>query len=416
MLQIIKKNPLTTIFTLFTIIFLIAEYKVLGDFSIFLLASEALGNGEDIYAIRYLYGFQYFYSPLFAVLLYPLTLIPKEAAGLIWNLLSFGMLARTFVLIRQLFIPSTTLKLTKLQLIVALAMIFPIYSNFHATQMSAFILYAILESINLIIYKKKYLLGGALLALAINIKLLPLVFIPYFVYRKKFSAVLYTLIFTVIYLIAPIPFLGFETNYQLHLGWLETINPLKDANIIDLNERGLHSLTSLISTWFTDYRNPYELTYRRHIMLLDIETIGLIINTARLALVLFTIYFLRTMPFQPAKSKLHRFWEVSYLSILIPLIFPHQQVYAFYLLLPAAYYVIYYLTSIKLAFDKSWKINLIYSLAILAFLFINLELILGLYRKVFWFYKLLSYGSLLLLVVLTICHPKYLENKIEKSN
>ena len=101
-----KKSRISALlFVVFAIVFLIVEFNRIGDFKIFLLASEALGNNDNIYSRYYIAGFRYFYSPLFAVLIYPLTLIPDVVSGAIWNLISFMMLGRTFWLIQKMFLP-----------------------------------------------------------------------------------------------------------------------------------------------------------------------------------------------------------------------------------------------------------------------------------------------------------------------
>ena len=63
---------------------------------------------------------------------------------------------------------------------------------------------------------------------------------------------------------------------------------------------------------------------------LSMEMIVFITNGLRLFLAVFTLYFLRTFPFQKSKSNLHRLWEVGYLFLVIPFLFPHQQNYAYF--------------------------------------------------------------------------------------
>ena len=392
----------------FAIVFLIAEYSRIGDFEIFLRASVALGNNEDIYKISYIHGFKYFYSPLFAVFIYPLTLIPSSLAGLIWNSLSFFLLARIFWLISEMFLKNFQIDIKKIQTLTFIAVLLPVYANFHATQMSVFVLYSIIECLYQIRKNKYPVFGAAILALAINIKILPIVIIPYLLYRKEFKAIILTLIFTLIYLIIPGLLLGMKTNLELHLSWLRLIDPTTTINIIDLNERGLHSVTSLVSSLFTDYTNPYELTIKRNILNLNESTVSLIITIIRSFLILFTLYFLRTLPFRKQKNPLFVFWEVSYICLVIPLIFPHQQIYAFLLILPAAYYLVFYFMNAKPSYINKWKFHLVKGLGIGAFLIINLQLILGMYREIFWHFKTITYGVILLMIVLAFCVPSKL--------
>jgi hypothetical protein len=380
------------------------------------MASEALGNGEDLYGRLYAEGFHYFYSPFFALLIYPLTLIPVEIAGTIWSLLSFLMLARTFILIQKLLLPDAKKK-NLIYCLTFAALVFPLYSNFHMTQMSAFILYAIFESCYFVFHKKQPLAGAALLALAINIKILPVVFIFYFLYRKAFKAAGFTVLFTIVLLLLPMLFLGYDYNSELHNSWWGLIDPTNERNVLDIQERGFHGLSTFFSTLFSDQFGPNEMQHKRNILNLDITTIGWIINSARLLLIGFTLYFLRTRPFKKSIGRLHMMWEISYICLIIPLIFPHQQTYGFYLLFPAGCYLIYYFFYAKPHFKTPWKFQTLIGLACLAFVIINLEILIGAYRELFWHYKTLTYGTLLLLIVLALCPPfDQKESALEASN
>ncbi|MCD4732360.1 MAG: DUF2029 domain-containing protein [Bacteroidales bacterium] len=410
-----KSRISALLFAVFAIVFLIVEFNRIGDFKIFLLASEALGNNENIYSRHYIAGFRYFYSPLFAILIYPLTLIPEVVSGAIWNLISFMMLGRTFWLIQKMFLPDD-IKLQRIYLLSFAAAIFPIYTNFHHTQMSAFMLYSIFECIYQVNYKKQKVLGAGILALAINVKILPIVFIPYFIYRKEFRVAFFTIFFLIIYLALPGLIIGNEFNSELVVSWWKAIDPLKSRNIIDVDEKTLHSLTSLFSTLFTDQFSVNELTLKRNILTLDETVVSRIINIVRLVLIFFTFYFLRTWPFRKQKEPLAIFWEVSYICLLIPLIFPHQQTYGFLLLFPAIYYLIFYFLHSKPFFKHPWKFYLITALGLFAFLIINLELLLGLYRELFWHYKTLTYGAILLLIALALSRPSIIEPALEKPN
>ena len=59
-----------------------------NDWDIFLAASRALFRGEDIYAITYFDGYHYYYSLLFATVLYPFTWLPVVTAKFVWIFLN----------------------------------------------------------------------------------------------------------------------------------------------------------------------------------------------------------------------------------------------------------------------------------------------------------------------------------------
>ncbi|MEO8734049.1 MAG: glycosyltransferase family 87 protein, partial [Flavobacteriales bacterium] len=177
-----KLSVSAKLYLVFALAFLVAEYSRGGDLAIFMAASKALWEGKDIYTNTYYAGFHYLYSPLFAVLIHPLTVLPIAVSGTIWKALSFLMIARTYWVMRRTF----QLKEERIQLVLILsflAVLLPIYSNTHLIQLSAFLLWAILESLDLIFRRNMKVAGAALLALVINIKLLPLAFLAYLIYR-----------------------------------------------------------------------------------------------------------------------------------------------------------------------------------------------------------------------------------------
>jgi len=379
------------------ILFLLAELHRVSDFGIFLEASSSLQEGKNIYQIRYGSGFKYYYSPLFALLLTPLTFIPDYLAATIWSFFSLLLLIRTIYLLNG-YIPSFGNR-GKLNFLTVLCGVGVIYANFHNNQMSAFLLWIMIESLEQI-KKGKWFFGSVILALGVNIKLLPLVLIPYLIYRTNYKAAISSFFIIIIFWAIPAVFLGWDFNIALLNSYWNSINPASGQNIIDINEPGLLSLSSLISIWFTDQFSVNELGLRRHIVVLSEETIGGIILFARIAFVVFTLHFLKWPPFTKPRSKVHQLWEVSYICLVTPLIFPHQQTYGFFLVLPALFYALYFIRREDLEV-KLW----IKVLFILGIVLINSELIFGAYKKILLNYKVLTYGVLILMVVLSQLSP-----------
>ena len=331
-------------YLIFALVFQAFEFARPGDFKIFYQASEALFNHEDIYEIRYGKGFRYYYSPFFGLIIHPLTMFSVHIASTLWNLLNFAILARIFWLIGHYFFAQAKMDSRLLIILTFLAMMFPLYANFHGKQMTVFMLFSILESIYRINKNSGSILGTGLLALAINIKILPIIFIPYLIYRNNFRASFMVVGFSILFLLIPILFLGVQRNNELHGQWMNRINPMENQFHFEINEPGLHSLTTFIPAYFSERISKYELKkVRRHIVSVSDNSIKLIINAIRVFLVLLSLYFLRSFPFRPELNRIKQFWEISYLCLFIPLAFPHQQTYAFVLLFPAMTYLIYYL-------------------------------------------------------------------------
>ena len=177
--------------------------------------------------------------------------------------------------------------------------------------------------------------------------------------------------------------------------------------MLDVKEKGFHSLSALFTALFTETKgNSYVLDIKRNILLLEDQTVFIIINGSRLILVSLMLWVLNTMPFLKAKSKTHEFWEISYLLLITPLIFPHQQVYGFTLAWPAVIYTLYYF----MARRKEQGLQLWDYLWMFTLLLINLELLLGFLRDILWHYKTLTYGILLLTFLLIAANPS--KNKV----
>jgi len=99
--------------------------------------------------------------------------------------------------------------------------------------------------------------------------------------------------------------------------------------------------------------------------------------------------------------------EVSYILLLVPLIFPHQQHYAFLFALPAFSVVAYFLM-IKPETYKYRKITV--ALLILIGLSFDLKLLLGEFNAYYDHFKIITYSALLLIPLLA-----YVSKKISKQ-
>lgn len=381
-----------------------------GDFKVFLEAAKLVRDGQSPYHFWIKTGegvyCLYYYSPFFSLILIPFSFLPNFIPNLIWLLLNVFFLIRSWVLTNRYL---DTEKLTQFhrKLLVIMALLFTfrfIQLNFAMIQLTIYILWSILESLSEL-NKKRYLTGGLLLALAINIKIMPLVLIPYLLYRRQFSGVASTLVFLVFFLVIPSLFIGYGFNYVLHDQWWQIINPVIQENTIEAG-LGMHSLTALVPALLL--HTSGELEIKRNFVALDSSAVFIILNSIRTFLMVSVLYFLRTLPFRRAQSKHHQLWEISYIVLLIPLIFPHQQKYAFLLVLPAVIYIFFFLFTFKAITPSDRKrVILIRFLLLLAFLLITMTtdgLIGRELSKISQHFKLITFGTIILGVVLTLCN------------
>jgi hypothetical protein len=395
------------------LVFLLISAKRQGDLFIYESGAKDIFAGKDAYNIDYVDGFRYYYSTLFAILIYPLTFLPVHIGNLLWLSLSAVLLYRIVVLISRYF---NLASLTQKQKIVFILCSFLfaarfILSNFHNQQITICILYLIFEGLHFIFSGNK-LVGALLIALGINIKILPVVLLPYLIYRREFTASFLIMVFYTAMLFLPGFIFGFAQNNMLIASWWKLINPANTIHNLDVDERSFHSLSTLLATLLVqNVPDKFALHVRRNIMDISYAHLVLVLNTTRALFISFSLYFFRTKPFDNKISTTHRFVEVSYLLLLVPLIFPHQQDYAFLFIVPAVTYILYYLISEKNSISVL-KYRITAACMLLSYLLCNLSLLFGQYREYYDHFKILSYGALLIIPLLAVCYPLKKAQKI----
>lgn len=309
-----------------------------GDFDVYLDAAQKMGRGEDIYLPPFFEGLQYFYSPLFALMLMPLT-GDFFLAELFWLGISGYWLFRIWQLM-ELYFPKNVLTSRQTNLWIFLSVFLLsrlIFYNISMIQVTVFLLWGILESIRLI-QKEKVLLGAALLALMINIKIVPIVVLPFLVYRGFYKASGLTLIFIGIYMFLPAIIIGESYNTSLLQSWWSIVNPSNKEHVIE-SILTSQSIVGTIPVLLTESDSVIPL--RRNILDLPMETAIMVGNIFRVILVLLSLVFLKN-PFSKKISLVEFYKGLSYILMVIPLIFPHQQKYAFLFAWPAMVFLLYY--------------------------------------------------------------------------
>jgi len=399
------------------IIFLIILFESRGngsDFNIFISASKDLLLKKNIYKIQYNDCYHYYYDVLFTLILVPFTYLPLSITKFFWLILNVFFVYRLWKIITEWLPISSFTKNNKIifSVLSFILILSFLRDNFHLVQMTIFILYLSIEGLNFI-NKNKIIWGSFLLALGIDIKLLPLIFIPYLIYRNEWKSALYIIGFIILFLIIPGFIIGYDYNNFLLTERWHLINPLNQEHILDTAERSFHSLSTLLATLLVKNSGDlYALPLKRNIANISVEQLNIVINIVRCALLILTLYFLKTKPFKSTSNKLQKLYEISYIAIIIPLIFPHQQLYAFFFIFPATTYILFYImymffnkeTSIKEKHFRIKKISYIITLSVIYFL-TNSHFILGAFNKYYDHFKTLTYGALILIILLAVCRP-----------
>lgn len=408
-----KKNSIIQYFLLAVVIAycLLCAVKG-GDFDVFLDAAQKMASHQNIYRPPFIKGLQYYYSPFFALLLIPFSYLPFAIPEFAWLLLSTFLLYRTWVLTSRYF-NLTVLNQKQLNwwifLTLFLAIRFLLY-NYSMIQMTIFLMWATLESLALF-EKRQFITGGLLLGFACTTKLLPILFLPYLLYRGYVKGFLSTVFFFGLFLFIPALFLGNKFNTFLLQEWWVVINPANKENSLE-SDLGTHSLVSLIPVYLTETHNKIDL--KRNFIDLTPAQAVLITNIIRLVFALATLFFLRSLPFKRNTDKLQTIWECAYLFLITPLLFPHQQKYAFLYILPAIIYLLYYLLIMfKVSGSNGFILLTVFSLNALIFTpFISSDL-LGRYAyDVLQHFRILSVSTIGLCLLLAICSAARLRSKL----
>lgn len=416
-LRFLQSNKSSVIFGLLLLLIAFIEATGHGDFDIFLSASNDLSEGKNIYQIKYHNWYHYYYDVFFALIISPLKYLPLYWANFVWLLLNLCFSYRIWkIILNYLPVDILTKKQIQILTIVSFTLISALWlKNIHLSQMTIFILYLCLEGLSQI-EKDKPFWGGLLLGLGISIKIMPIVLIPYLVYRGYFKGAAFAIICTVGILLVPALFIGMEYHWFLLSERWSLINPLNVEHQLDIDERSFHSLTTFLAVLLTDTTgHTLTMSLKRHIANVDLDTLKMIITSVRLILVLGALYFIRSWPFRKTESKLQVLYECSYILLAIPLIFPHQQHYAFFLVFPAITYLVFYYI-LKFSMQNSlvtlpkklfWGF-----LFLFIFFLLNSHFILGAYQNFYDHYKTLTYGILILIPLLAMASPSKIDRFI----
>jgi len=281
-------------------------------------------------------------------------------------------------------------------------------NNIGMVQVTPFLIWIIFESINLI-HSGKNILGGILLGIGINIKILPIVFIGYLFYRGYFMALIACIVCFIGLYFVPSIFWGYEYNLTLLSDWWVIINPTSKEHQVEIGI-GTHSMVAFLPVYLSDTGG--ELLFKRNIFNMSIDSAIIVTNLASLFLVACSLFYFRSNLFIREKFKVKALWEICYFMLLIPLIFPHQQKYAFLFAIPMVAYILYFIFR---TFGL-YKNLLLYRFVVFTFGFVMIvyspihgsDIIGGDLFKLSQHYRLITIATLILIPISLYCNPQKL--------
>ncbi len=307
------------------------DYGGFDDFDVFFNAGKRLLLGENIYGEPHIQNLKYFYSVFFAGILSLLQGSGVVVAKWLWFLINFTALFRILFLFKQ-WIPQDVKWKAAIIFLMLLLCSKIILINFVSNQMTIFILWTVIESY-VQLKKDRLVLAAIILCLGINVKILPIVVVPYFIYiaSNRFRFFMYGLLGLMFYTFIPALFIGWDYNWMLIGEWLKTLNPVSKIHVMQTYEYGILDISSLITKYLSD--EPVYLEPKLNVASWSMGQLFVLTNFLRISLLSGAV-FLAFKIKQPIKGLSNELLILSAFLALAPLCFPHQREYSFFFYSP----------------------------------------------------------------------------------
>jgi Glycosyltransferase family 87 len=197
----------------------LAVSRNLIDFPVYYAAGRSLISGRtDLYAPDFALGrvMDYRYPPFFLVVLNPLWLMPYSAAAYTWYLLSVVEIAGCVVIAMRTFPVLRQSKMMLLIVTLAVGQYFVMilhYGNVHL------LVVLLLFGSFYCVLREKNLVAALLMSLAITIKLVPMLLLPYFALKRRWTLLVGVGVFLIAINLMPSVYFGFQRNRELLGNW-----------------------------------------------------------------------------------------------------------------------------------------------------------------------------------------------------
>lgn len=227
----LKKKKLLLILFAFIILlslFLLKVQEHMIDFEVNYKAGKRLRGGESLYQVEDGH-FMFKYLPSSALLYLPLSFLPLNAAKAFWYFIVAFCLG-SLVYVSAKILPSEEKKSIYLLIFPPLILAKFFLRELHLGQINALVTMILLFMIWFLIYEKntmpsqKDIYAGLLWGLATALKPYALIFLPYFLLKKKWKSLLSGVGFLFLALFIPAAFYGFRGNIIILKEWISTLS------------------------------------------------------------------------------------------------------------------------------------------------------------------------------------------------
>lgn len=208
-------------FLFFSLIYPYFVKKDMSDFGVCYQGGERIINGETLYRISDGH-LQYKYSPASAVFFSLFTLFPYEVAKYIWYLLELIFLFLSLFISYDI-LPSKQKKKGLVLIFSFLVLVKFFGREIELGQVNIFIFFLFIMMVKALLNKND-IKGGLFLGFSLIFKPYGLVFLPYFILKKRFKPIASGFGTVIIGLILPMIFYGLRGNIVVLKEWQKTLS------------------------------------------------------------------------------------------------------------------------------------------------------------------------------------------------
>ncbi len=214
---------------IFSILFLILEVYNgrfwQSDFTVYYKSASRIISGENLFGIVEDGHYVFKYSPFSAVIFIPFTIFPLFIAKYIYWFFYTGIIITGFYLSVKLATQSEYLSKSKINstiLLGSLILVVHFQRELHLGQVNQLLLVMYLL-ITAAILNNKPQYSGAILAASILIKPFGLIFIPYFIVKRRFKDLLWLVLFLLLFFFIPLLFYSVDEFKLQNILWLNEL-------------------------------------------------------------------------------------------------------------------------------------------------------------------------------------------------
>ncbi len=212
---------LILVFLFFSLVYQYFVKKDMSDFGVCYQGGERIIKGETLYRVSDGH-LQYKYSPASAVFFSLFTLFPYEVAKYIWYLSELIFLFLSLIISYNI-LPSKQRKKGLILFFSFLVLVKFIGREIELGQVNIFIFFLLIMMVKALLNKND-VKGGLFLGLSLIFKPYGLVFLPYFILKKRFKPIASGFGTVIIGLILPMIFYGLRGNIVVLREWQKTLS------------------------------------------------------------------------------------------------------------------------------------------------------------------------------------------------